>query len=505
MLRINNLNVYTNKGRNLIKDFSFTLNEKDKIGIIGEEGNGKSTLLKILSGIDVSDYVEYTGDVICDKFIGYLPQKIDNRYLDYGVTDYITNKEDVDYVKFYDVVKLLNIDNKLIDEKHFIHTLSGGERVRVSLARVLYSEPDILLFDEPTNDLDLKTIIWLEEFIKRDSRPIIFISHDETLLENCCNGILHLEQYKRKSEPKISFSGERYKDYSQRRLHNISRNNEIARKEKQEFHKQLEKYRQVFERVQYEQNTISRQDPHAAANLKKKMHSLKSLGKRMDERKENLTQLIEPEETIDIFFDKTNLNPNKVILDYRLSELKINDSVLCKNIELFVKGKDKICIIGSNGSGKSTLLKDIYEKLNNRDDIKLGYMPQNYYEVMDYNLTPIEYLLLNKEMKLRSKVQNYLGAVKFTTEEMSHKISELSEGQKCKILIIKMILDNCNVLLLDEPTRNLSPLSNPKIREILSNYDGCIISVSHDRKFIDEVIDTIYQIDNYTLTKNITM
>ena len=130
MLRINNLNVYTNKGRNLIKDFSFTLNEKDKIGIIGEEGNGKSTLLKILSGIDVSDYVEYTGDVIYDKFIGYLPQKIDNRYLDYGVTDYITNKEDVDYVKFYDVVKLLNIDNKLIDEKHFIHTLSGGERVR---------------------------------------------------------------------------------------------------------------------------------------------------------------------------------------------------------------------------------------------------------------------------------------------------------------------------------------------------------------------------------------
>ena len=130
MLRIKNLNVYTNKGRNLIKDFSFTLNEKDKIGIIGEEGNGKSTLLKILSGIDVSDYVEYTGDVIYDKFIGYLPQKIDNRYLDYDVTDHITNKEDVDYVKFYNVVKLLNIDNKLIDEKHFIHTLSGGERVR---------------------------------------------------------------------------------------------------------------------------------------------------------------------------------------------------------------------------------------------------------------------------------------------------------------------------------------------------------------------------------------
>ena len=284
MLKISNLNVYTNKGRNLIKDFSFTLNKGDKIGLIGEEGNGKSTLLKIITGLDVSSYVEYTGNVFCDERIGYLPQKIDDKYLDYDITDYITDRQVIDYVKFYDVIKLLNIDSKLIEEEHLINTLSGGEKVKVSLARILYSEPDILLFDEPTNDLDLRTLIWLEEFIKKDSRPIIFISHDETLLENCSNGILHLEQYKRKSEPKITFSGEGYKDYSLRRLHNISRNNEIARKESEEFHKQLEKYRQVFERVQFEQNTVSRQDPHTAANLKKKMHSLKSMGRRMDER-----------------------------------------------------------------------------------------------------------------------------------------------------------------------------------------------------------------------------
>ena len=501
MITIKNLNVYTNKGRNLIKDFSFVLNSGDKIGLIGEEGNGKSTLLKIMSGIDVQDYVEYTGKISCEEKIGYLPQNIEEKYFDYDITDFITDKTIIDYVKFYDIIKLLNIDNKLLEGKRLISTLSGGERVKVSLGRVLYSDPDILLFDEPTNDLDIQTLIWLEEFIKRETRPIIFISHDETLLENCSNGILHLEQYKRKSEPKITFSGEGYKDYSERRIHNILRNNEIARKEKQEFHKQLEKYRQVFERVQFEQNSVSRQDPHAAALLKKKMHAVKSFGKKLDERKENLTQLIEPEEAIDIFFEKTNLNPNKIILDYKQNELRINDNVLCRDIELLVQGKDKICIIGNNGCGKSTLLKEIYQKLKNRDDIKLGYMPQNYYEVMDYNLTPVEYLLKNKEMKFRSKIQNYLGAIKFTTEEMSHKISELSEGQKCKILVIKMILDNCNVLLLDEPTRNLSPLSNPKIREILSKYDGCIISVSHDRKYIDEVVDTVYQIEDYHLQK----
>ena len=118
---------------------------------------------------------------------------------------------------------------------------------------------------------------------------------------------------------------------------------------------------------------------------------------------------------------------------------------------------------------------------------------------MDYDLTPVEYLCESDSLKLKAKVQSYLGALRFTAEEMQHSIRELSEGQKCKILIIRMILDKANVLILDEPTRNLSPLSNPIFRTILNEYNGCIISVSHDRKYIDEVIDRVYELDHYGL------
>ena len=268
----------------------------------------------------------------------------------------------------------------------------------------------------------------------------------------------------------------------------------MAKKEKQELNKQLERYRQIYQKVDHEQRTISRGDPHGGQLLKKKMHALKSQEDKLEIKKENMTQKYEPEEAIDIFFENVEINPNKVIIDTKINQLSIDDKVLSNNIELFVRAKEKVCIIGDNGAGKSTLLKTIHKTLINRNDIKLGYMPQNYYEVMDYNLTPVEYLMIDREYSQRSKVQSYLGSLRFTTEEMEHKILELSEGQKCKILLVKMILDEDNVLLLDEPSRNLSPLSNPVLRNILNNYNGCIISVSHDRKFIEEVIDTVYEL-----------
>ena len=491
MLKIHKLNIITNTNRILLKDFSFTLNPNDKIALIGEEGNGKSTLLKIIAGLDVSDYVSYTGDIICNEKIEYLPQTIESKYLDLDVLDYIS--DDIDYNELYSLAVSINIDLKLL-ENRIIKTLSGGEKVKISLLKILYSKPDILLLDEPTNDLDLKTLIWLEEFIKNTYLPIIFISHDETLLENCANGILHLEQLKRKTEAHITYSGTTYSEYVKNRGDFISRNNMIAKKEKAEFNKQLEKWRKIFQKVDTAQRNISRQNPHGGKMLKKKMHSVKAQERVLEEKKKNLTSKYEPEEAINIFFEDININPNKEILDMHLDELKVDNKILSRNINLKVLAKDKICIIGDNGSGKSTLIKIIKDELMNRSDIKLGYMPQNYFEVMDYNLTPIEYLWDGYLVEDKVKIQNHLGSLKFTAEEMSHKILELSEGQKCKILLVKLILDRNDVLVLDEPSRNLSPLSNPKVREILDDYKGCIISVSHDRKYIEEVIDKVYQL-----------
>ena len=151
-------------------------------------------------------------------------------------------------------------------------------------------------------------------------------------------------------------------------------------------------------------------------------------------------------------------------------------------------------IIGGTGSGKSTLIKIIKDQLLQRDDIKAGYMPQNYYEVMDYNARVLDYLWDGRNIAQRSRVQSFLGALRFTSEEMEHSVGELSDGQKCKILLVKLILDHCDVLILDEPTRNLSPLSGPVIRNILKEFGGCIISVSHDRKYIAEVAQKVYEL-----------
>lgn len=496
MLKINNLTITTNKNRVLLKDFSFVLNDNDKVALIGEEGNGKSTILKIIAGIDVSDYVSYTGSITYDGKIGYLPQQIIDEDLSKDVLSYID--EEIDYNHLYSLAISIGINKSLFDDR-ILSTLSGGEKVKISLLKVLYHHPDILLLDEPTNDLDIKTLLWLEDFIINCDLPIIFISHDETLLENCATGILHLEQLKRKTESHMTYSGSNYLEYKKYRSDLIDRTNMIAKKEKAEFNKQLDKWRKIYQRVHNAQKNNSRQDPHSGRLLKKKMHAVKSLQRNLENKKDNLTKKYEPEEAIDIFFEDVDINPNKVILDLNIDELKIDDHVLSKDIHLKVLGNEKICIIGDNGTGKTTLIRIMIDELRKKKEIRLGYMPQNYYEVMNYDITPIDYLWDGYSLKDKSKVQSFLGALKFTTEEMSHNISELSQGQKCKILLIKMILDRCDVLVLDEPSRNLSPLSNPKVREILNEYKGCIISVSHDRKYIDEVIDKVYELDDKTL------
>ncbi len=499
MLQVNNLKVVTHKGRVLVEDFDFVLNDNDKIALIGEEGNGKSTILKIMAGIDVSGYVSVSGSVFCDGKIGYLSQMLEEKWMRSTVLEYLFKdepKETIAPERYHDYGQLrvlfhrVNTDESLLEQERVMGTLSGGEKVKVQIVKLLYRGADVLLLDEPTNDLDLKTLIWLEEFIKAQSCGIIFISHDETLLENCATGILHLEQLKKKTESRLTFSGLGYGQYASQRLHLVERTNMIARKEKSEFRRQMEKYRRIYQKVEHQQNAISRQDPHGAALLKKKMHAVKALGRNLEQKEKNLTQKYEPEEAIDVFFEKIELNPSRTVIDLNLDRLEVDGKILSRDIELLVKGRDKLCIIGDNGSGKTTLIRIIRDILS-ISNLKVGYMPQNYNEVMDYQLTPVDFLLKNVPYEMKGQIQSYLGALRFTTEEMSHKIADLSEGQKCKVLLVKLIIDRCQVLILDEPTRNLSPLSNPQVREILGGYDGGIISVSHDRKYIEEVCNRV--------------
>ena len=190
-----------------------------------------------------------------------------------------------------------------------------------------------------------------------------------------------------------------------------------------------------------------------------------------------------------------------MILNISNLELKNNNKLLASNINLQIAGNKHIAIIGKNGVGKTTLIKKIYETLKDRTDIKTGYMPQNYEELLNLNKTAVNFLTENyKSKEFETIVRTYLASLKFTSEEVNNKIEYLSGGQKAKLLLIKLILDKSNVLILDEPTRNLSPLSNPVIRKLLREFKGTIISVSHDRKYINEVCDETYELTKEGLT-----
>ena len=176
------------------------------------------------------------------------------------------------------------------------------------------------------------------------------------------------------------------------------------------------------------------------------------------------------------------------------------DTIL-EDVNFEVQDNEKIAIVGRNGCGKTTLLRKIAAELLHRTDIKAAYMPQNYEELLDMTQTPIEFLSTTGDKDEISKIRTYLGSMKYTADEMSHSIADLSGGQKAKILLLKMSMAGSNVLLLDEPTRNFSPLSNPVIRQMLKTFKGTIISVSHDRKYIEEVADKVYELTAEGLIK----
>ena len=507
MMEINNLRIIKKKdNRTLIDNFNFILHKGDKVAIIGEEGNGKSTLLKAIYNKDlVEEYCNISGVINTNNFkVGYLEQVLSEDIQNEEVMNYFlrdNNTGELDYSLYNDIEKVysifskLNINKSLLEDNRIIRTLSGGEKVKLQLTKILLDDPDVLLLDEPSNDLDIETLLWLEDFIKESNKAIIYISHDETLLENTSTHIIHLEQVNKKSIARHTICKMNYKDYVSNRDYLINKQNQIADKEKKQFDEKMDRWRKIYQRVDHEQATISRQDPHGGFLLKKKMHSVKAQEKMLEKEKENLTKKVDKEEAINMLFDySVDLPKNKILYNKTISPLKINDRVLSKEVSLVIKASDHLVIIGKNGCGKTTFLKHVHEELKHIG-YKIGYMPQNYDDVLDLNKTVIDYVCPSLDKEDRTKALTFLGSNKFKEEEMNSKIENLSGGQKAKLLLIKLILNKCEVLVLDEPTRNLSPLSNPVIRGILRDYRGCIVSVSHDRKYIDEVCDKVYELN----------
>ena len=498
--------------KEILKDFSLTLNYGDKAVIIGEEGNGKSTLLKWIYNPEfISDYMEFNGErVLNNEVLAYLPQELPQKDKEKSLYEFFSEES-----QFWDITPKelgkmasnfnLNIDFFYSEQK--LKTLSGGEKIKAQIMRILMKKPTVLLLDEPSNDIDISTLEWLENFINSWEYIVLFISHDETLIENTANMVIHMEQLRRKTVSRCEVHKIPYREYISQRTHLFEKQEQQAVYEKKQKEIRDEKFRKIYQKVLIQQHKTNRgylRTEGFKRNREDRLMAFKSREYRFEREDKNMTQMPESEEAINIKQnpDQSPIPNGKYVIEYALDKLTTPDHrVLAENIELNIRGSEKICIIGNNGCGKTTLIKKIAENLLARKDIKAMYMPQNYEEELDLSMTPVDYLDKTGDKAEHTKIQTFLGSLKYTAEEMSHAISELSGGQKAKILLLKMILSDANVLILDEPTRNFSPLSAPVIRNMLSEFPGAIISISHDRKYIDEVCDRVYVLSQKGLFK----
>ena len=507
MLQIRNLTIRSKKDdRLLAEDLSFTLHKGERAALIGEEGNGKSTLLKwIFDPEMVESYAEVSGRRIIDGKMGYLPQELpaDEKalpvcaFMEGACGFYSLSPREIS-----ETARRLGLSPALFEEARPMDTLSGGERVKVQLAALLLDRCDILLLDEPSNDLDIETLEWLSGFMRSFPGAILYISHDEVLLEDTADIIIHLEQVRRKTICRSTVSREGYRAYIDKREHQFTHQEQVARFEKADFQKKKERYLSIYNAVDHAQDSLTRRDPSTGRLLKKKMHAVKSMGRRLDKEEENLTQFPEAEWAILPKWEPgIELSRGKVVLDCALDELRVGEKCLSRNVRLKIIGPEKVCILGPNGCGKSTLIDAIADDLLQRRDIRCTYMPQRYGEGISYSMRPEEFLAPDGDKESVTKARIYLGSMKYTTDEMSHAVSDLSGGQRAKLLLLKAILDKSNVLLLDEPTRNFSPLSCPAVRKLLSEFPGCILAVSHDRKFIEEVTPILYSLTENGLVR----
>lgn len=511
LVQVRNLTVTHIKDlRVILKDFSLVLNDGDKAVIIGEEGNGKSTLLKwIVDPALTDEYAECTGQrSLQGEKTGYLPQELPAADAGKTVYEFFLEAENF-FDKTPNELSRLAIDFGMPVDFYYsgqlMGSLSGGEKVKAQLMRIMIDDPTFLVLDEPSNDIDIGALQALEKLIAEFDHIVLFVSHDEVLIEKTANVIIHIEQIFRKQKSRYTVARKDYRTYVSERLNYFEKQRQMYVNDKREQRLRNERYQRVLQSVEHAQNSISRQNPSEAKNLKDKMHTVKAMGRRFEKEDEDMTEMPVQEEAINITLGgvDTAIPAGKVVLDFRLPVLYSPDgeSVLSKNIQLFVRGPEKVCITGRNGAGKTTLLKLIAAELSARDDIRAGYMPQNYGDLLDMDATPVDFLDSTHDREKRTWVRTCLGSLKYTTDEMDHPVRELSGGQKAKLFLLKLSLSNADVLVLDEPTRNFSPLSGPVIRRLVKEFPGAVISISHDRKYIEETSDTVYTLTPEGLVK----
>lgn len=498
MLEINQLSIHHFKdSKPIITDLHLIVNPGEKLAIIGEEGTGKSSLLKtIVSQKLIASYADYTGQIRNQfKKIGYLPQFLSKNEIDQTISDFLYKNMDYlfNYTAFYQMAAQLGLNLATLEEKNkLLSSLSGGEKLKLQLSKLTGQEADLLLLDEPSSDLDIDSQVVLKKFIQESNKTIIFISHDEALLEKTATAILHLELIKRRQVARASYFSGSYTDYMTYRHKAYTKQLEQAKNDRRIKAKRDAKIQRLHQAAEY--NVRNTHDSTMGRLAAKKMKNVLSLEKRYaKEEEEKMVNFPEEMDSIKLFFDDIiPLDKKKKLLSWDNHDLSTGQKV-----SLTILGQDKLVITGRNGIGKTRLLTQIYQELD-KNHFSIGYMPQDYDSVFSKEMTALTFLT---QVSDSEKARTLLASLQFTRQEIEHSVLELSGGQKAKLFLARMVLAQNHILILDEPTRHFSPTSQPLIRELLRNFNGCIISVSHDRKFIDDIANLRYQLTDKELQK----
>ena len=511
-------------GFTLFDDVSFVINKKDRIALVGKNGAGKSTMLKILAGLQSP-----TSGVVSipkETTIGYLPQQMQ-------LKDIRTVREEAEmaFDHIHDMEREINLLNeqlaertdyeseayhKIIDKVTHLseqfqmmggsnyhaeleRTLiglgfsredfdrptsefSGGWRMRIELAKLLLRRPDVLLLDEPTNHLDIESIQWLENFIATRANAVILVSHDRAFIDNTTSRTIeielgHIYDYKVK-----------YSDYV------------VLRKERRE--QQLRAYENQQKKLADTEAFIER-FRYKATKSTQVQSRIKQLEK---------IERIEVDEIdtamLNLKFPPAPHSGSYPVIAEEVSK-SYGDHLIFEHVNLTIKRGEKVAFVGKNGEGKSTLVKCIMGEIPFEGSLKLGhgvkigYFAQNQAQLLDDNMTVFDTVDYVAQGDIRTKIRDILGAFMFGGEASEKKVAVLSGGERSRLAMIRLLLEPVNLLILDEPTNHLDMRSKDVLKNALKDFDGTVIVVSHDREFLDGLVEKVYEFGNKRVVEHL--
>lgn len=508
----------------LFEDVSFVVNDRDRIALVGKNGAGKSTMLKILCGLQKP--TAGTVSVPNETTIGYLPQvmkltddttvreeaykafsditrlkeRVDelNRQLE-ECTDY-ESEEYLDLVQRFtnahDRYMMMGADNcdanleRTLTGLGFLQSdfdrptseFSGGWRMRIELAKILLQSPDVLLLDEPTNHLDIESIQWLEQFLSQSAKAVVLVSHDRAFINNVTNRTLEIScgkvvDYKVNYDQYVVLRKER-REQQQRAYENQQ--------------KEIAEMKDFIERFRYK--------PTKAVQVQSRIKQLaKIVPIEIDEVDNSQMRLKFP--------PCLRSGDYPVICDGVRKDY--GEHTVFSNVNLTIKRGEKVAFVGKNGEGKSTLVKCIMNEIPFEGNLKIGhnvqigYFAQNQAQMLNDNITVFDTIDQVARGEIRLKINDILGAFMFGGEASEKKVSVLSGGERSRLAMIRLLLEPVNLLILDEPTNHLDMRSKDVLKEAVKAFDGTAIIVSHDREFLDGLVSKVYEFGGGKVTEHI--